>query len=88
MWGEFALLVNAFEHGFTAVFQLAQIAKPLLQFTQLDVVQPPGRFLAVARDEGHGGAAIKQFHGGLDLVFVGLDFSGNLADDFLHVHFR
>jgi hypothetical protein len=81
---ELALLFNAFEHGFAALFELAQVTQPVFEFAQLDVVQPAGGLLAVARDKGHGGAAVEQLHGRLDLVFLDFDFCRDLADDFLH----
>ena len=79
-----ALLGDAFDHGGAAVFQLAQIAQARLQLAQLDVVQAAGHFFAVTGDEGDGGAAIEQFHGGLDLLRADTDFSGQLGQDFLH----
>ena len=50
------------------VFQLAQVAQALLQGAQLRVVERAGRFLAIAGDEGHGGAAVEQRHRRLDLL--------------------
>ncbi|MDB5868841.1 MAG: hypothetical protein JWP96_1173, partial [Polaromonas sp.] len=80
-----ALLFKAVEHGFTPVFEFTQIAQALFEFSQLNVDKPASGFLAVARTEGHRGPAVKQLHGRLDLVFMDLDFGGDLANDFLHV---
>jgi hypothetical protein len=82
--GELALLVNRFQHGRAPVFQLAQVGEAVFEFAQLDVVQPAGGFLAVAGDEGHGSAAVKQRHGGLNLVHRHSNFLRDLRDDFLH----
>ena len=81
---QLALLVDALEHRFAPVFEFAQVAQPVFQLAQLDVVQAAGGFLAVAGDEGNGGAAIEQVDRGLDLVFLDPDFGSDLPDDFLH----
>ena len=75
---ELALLLNAFEDGGAALVQLAQIAQAHLQLAQLGIVQPARGFLAVAGDEGHGGAAIQQVNGGLHLRRAYAEFGGNL----------
>ena len=75
---QLALLVDALEHGFTAFEQLAQIAQPGFQLTQLNVVEPVGGLLAVARNEGHRGTAVDQGHGGLYLCRTNLQFGGDL----------
>ena len=80
----FALLLDVLDDGRQAVAQLAQIAEPGFELAQLDVVQAIGRFLAVAGDEGHGGAAVQQLHGGQHLFVLNPDFLRNLRDDFLH----
>ena len=82
---ELALLLNALQNGFAAVFEFAQIAQPGVEFAQLNIIKPAGRFLAVARNKWHGRAAIEQLHRSLDLMRLGLDFRGNLVDYFLHV---
>jgi hypothetical protein len=78
---QLALLVDALEHRGAAVFQLAQVGQAGLQLAQLDVVQAVGGLLAVAGDEGHGGAAVEQVDGGLDLGRPGLQLGGDLQQD-------
>ena len=81
---QLALLVDALEHRFAPVLEFAQVAQPVFQLAQLDVVQAAGGLLAVAGDEGDGGAAVEQVDRGLDLVFLDPDFGSDLPDDFLH----
>ena len=80
---QLALFFNALEHRRPAQLELTQIAKTDLQFAQLDVVKPIGDFLAIAGDEGHGGPAIEQFHGSVDLRRPNLQLGGNLKQDFV-----
>ena len=82
--GQLALLVDGLEHGGAAVFQFAQVRQAGFEFTQLDVVQPAGHFLAVTRDEGHGGPTVEQLDGSDHLSLGDADFFGNLTDDLLH----
>jgi len=49
----------------------AQIAQALFQRAELDVVEHPGRFLAITGDEGERGAAVEQVDGGLNLCVRG-----------------
>ena len=81
---ELALLFDAFENGLATLLQLAQVAQPVFQLAQLNIVQPAGSFLAVARNERHGRAAVEQLHCRFDLILLGLDVSGDLANNFLH----
>ncbi|MNV36328.1 hypothetical protein D3C71_1278010 [compost metagenome] len=83
--GQLALLVNALEHRSAAVVQLAQVRQAGFQLAQLDIVQPTGDFLAVARDKGHRGAPVQQLHRCAHLLFTNPDFCGQLPDDLLHV---
>ena len=76
--GELALLVNAFEHRLAALGQLAQIAQPVLQFAQLNIVQAAGGLLAVAGNKGHRGPAVQQRDGAVHLLHFDLDFCGYL----------
>ena len=76
---ELVLLVNGFENGGAARFQLAQIGQPLGQQAQLRIVQTAGDLLAVARNEGHRRPAIEQFHRGAHLFGAGRDFCGDLG---------
>ena len=64
-----------------ALLELAQVAQALLERTQLRVVEPAGRLLAVARDEGHGGAFVEQRHGGRDLARRDGQFLGDPIED-------
>ena len=57
--GQLALLLDAGEDADTPFVEFSQVAQALFQVTQLDVIQAAGHFLAVARDEGHGGAFIE-----------------------------
>ena len=78
---ELALLFDALEHGRTALGQFAQVGQAGLELAQLDVVEVVGHFLAVAGDEGHGGAAIEQFDRRMDLGRPNLQLGGNLKQD-------
>src|SRR5690606_16128521 len=62
-----ALLLDRRNDRGAPVFQFAQVTQAFLQQAQLDVVQPAGGFLAVARDEGHGRALVEQGDGGGNL---------------------
>ena len=53
------------QHGFAAVFQFAEVLQLLLDVADLDFVQIAGHFLAIARNEGHGGAFVEQFDDGV-----------------------
>ncbi len=64
---ELLLLLDALQHRLAAFFQRAQVLQPLVQRAQLRIVEPAGGFLAVARDERHGGAAVNQCDGGRHL---------------------
>ncbi len=79
------MLFDALEYRLAPVFQLAQIAQPVFQFTQLHVVKSIGGFLAVARDKRNGRAAVEKVDRSFDLLFLNADFGGNLPNDFLHV---
>jgi hypothetical protein len=75
------LLLDALQHRGAAVFQLPQVGQARFQLAQLDVVEALGGLLAIAGDEGHGGAAVEQVHGGLDLGRANLQFGGDLQSD-------
>ena len=64
LWRELALLLNLGEHRGASSLELDQVAAPLLDVPDLHLVEPRGRLLAVARDEGHGGALREQFDHG------------------------
>jgi uncharacterized protein YbjT (DUF2867 family) len=77
------LLFDAFQHRRAAVFQFTQVGQARFKFTQLDVIQAVGDFFAVARDERHGGAAVQQLDGGIDLGRPNLQLGGNLQNNFV-----
>ena len=66
--GELPLLFDGRQDHVAPLFQLAQIQQPLFEIAQLRVVQIAGDFLAIARDEGHGGAFVEQRHRRRDLL--------------------
>ncbi|MNQ60325.1 hypothetical protein D3C85_746000 [compost metagenome] len=78
---QLALLRDGFKNGATALFELAQIAQAHLKVAQHGIVQAAGGFLAIARNKGHGGAVIQQFHRGSDLGDARAEFGGKLRDD-------
>ncbi len=79
--GQLALLLDARQHRGAAILQLAQVGQARFQIAQLGVVQPAGDFLAVARDEGDGGAFVEQRDGGLCLRGLGADLGGDGPGD-------
>ncbi len=83
--GQLALLLDTLEHRDPAFAQLAQIAEPLLQMTQLDIVETASGLLAIAGDKGHGRALVQQSDGRLHLSRTGGDF---LTDGLDHAHHR
>lgn len=60
------------------------VRQTLLQQAQLGVVQTTGNFLAVARDERHGGTAVEQIHGRPHLFGPGDDIVGDALFDAEH----
>ena len=78
---QLALFLDAGQDGGAALFQFAQVAEALFQRAQLRVVQAAGDFLAVAGDEGHGGAFVEQGDGGVDLGRADVEFNGNAVFD-------
>ena len=65
--------------------QFAQVAQPVVQLAQLNVIQPARGFFAVTGDEGHRGPAVQQLDGGFNLFRPHFDFKCYLVDDGLHV---
>ena len=78
---ELALFVDRGDHGGAAVFELAQVAQAFFQRAQMSVVQAAGHFLAVAGDEGHGGAVVEELDGGDDLARRDAEFIGDAVFD-------
>ena len=73
-----------FQNRGATLFKLAQIVQALFQSAQLRVVERAGDFLAVSRNERHGGAAVEQRHRRLDLLFANAKFFRNLPIDVCH----
>ena len=78
---QLALLRNGLEDGSAALFELAQVAQAHFQIAQHGIVQAARGFLAIAGDEGHGGAVIQQFHRRGDLGGARAEFGCKLRDD-------
>jgi len=74
---ELALGADRLEDGAAALLELAQVAQPFLERTQLRVVQRPGRLLAVAGDERHRRAAVEQLDRRRDLSFADAKLAGD-----------
>src|SRR5207302_4313301 len=79
-----ALLAHRIENGDPALLELAQIGQPLFQRAQLRVVEPTGDFLAIARHERHGGAAVEQSDCRRDLLFANTKLLRDLSIDICH----
>ncbi len=78
---QLALFVDAGEDRRTALLQFAQVAQALFEVAQLGVVEIVGDFLAVAGDEGHGGAFVEQLDSGDDLGGTNAEFLGDAMFD-------
>ena len=78
---QLALFLDAGEDGGAALLEIAQVGQAFFQIAQLRIVQPVGRLLAVARDEGHGGAFVEQGDGGDDLGRADAEFDGDAMFD-------
>ena len=81
---ELALFTDRFQDRGTALFELAQIGQALFQGAQLRIIERAGDLLAVSRDERHGGAAVEQRHGRLDLLLANPKLLRNLPIDVCH----
>ena len=82
--GQLALFLDAGEDRDAAVVQLAQVTQALFQVAQLGIVEAAGDFLAVAGDEGNGGAFVEQRHGGGDLLRAHAQLVGDTGIDAVH----
>ncbi|MFU0842040.1 MAG: hypothetical protein ACFWTZ_05455 [Burkholderia sp.] len=80
---ELALGADRLEHRASALVELPQVGKPLFERAQLRVVEAARRLLAVARDEGHRGAAVEQIRGRLHLSGACADLPGDALKDSL-----
>ena len=78
---QLALFLDAGQHADPALFEIAQVDQALFEIAQLGVVQFAGDFLAIAGDEGHGGAFVEQLDGGRDLRRTDAEFNGNAVFD-------
>src|SRR5205085_5078578 len=67
---EFSLLTDAIEDRGATLVQLSQIPQPLLERTQLGVIERPGGLLAVAGNKGHRRSAVEQRDRGGDLLLA------------------
>ncbi len=83
--GQLALFLDAGEDRDASLVQLAQVAQALFQVTQLGIVEAAGDFLAIAGDEGNGGAFVEQRHGGGDLLRAYAQLVGDTGIDAVHV---
>jgi hypothetical protein len=83
--GKLSLLLDGLQDGGTSFLELAQVSQTTLEQTQLGVGEPARRFLAVASDEGHGGALVQQPDRGLHLMLVTRHLLGEPLGDSLHV---
>ena len=81
---ELALLADGIEDRLATLLKLPQIGQAFFQGAQLRIVERAGDFLAVSRHERHGGAAVEQRHGRLDLLFANPEFFRNLPIDVCH----
>ncbi len=82
--GQLALFLDAGEDRDAALVQLAQVTQALFQVAQLGIVEAAGDFLAVAGDEGNGGAFVEQRHGGGDLLRAHAQLVGDTGIDAVH----
>ncbi len=78
---QFALSGDGVQDRHAAAFQLADVEQAHFQLAQHGVVQPAGGFLAVAGDEGHGGAGVQQVHRRRDLGGAGVEFRRQQPQD-------
>ena len=74
---EFSLAADAVEDRGATFFELAQIAQPLLERTQLGVVESAGRLLAIAGNKRNGRSAVEQRDSGSDLMLADIQFLGD-----------
>ena len=80
---ELALVANAAENHLATLFKLAQITKAFLEKSKLRVVEAARHFLAVASDEGHRAAVVKQADGRRNLSGTRLNVGGDDLENYL-----
>jgi hypothetical protein len=79
--GQLALILDRIQDRLAPRLHLAQIGQAIRQGAQLGVVEAAGHLLAVAGDEGDGGALIQQLDRGADLLGPGADLGCDGAGD-------
>ena len=67
---QLVLLGDTGQDGLPPVLHLPQVTQALVQRAHLGIIQGAGNFLAIAGDEGHGGALVQEFDGGVYLAGV------------------
>ena len=60
---QLALFLDRAQHGLAAVFEFAEVSQLLFNGPDLNLIQIPGRFLEIARDERHSAAFIQKLDG-------------------------
>ena len=67
---QLVLLGDTGQDGLPPVLHLPQVTQALVQRAHLGIIQGAGNFLAIAGDEGHGGALVQEFDGCVYLAGV------------------
>ncbi|KGE04476.1 hypothetical protein HRUBRA_00941 [Pseudohaliea rubra DSM 19751] len=78
---ELALLADAVEDRAAPGLEFREVAVPFLQLAQLAVIEAAGHLLAVAGDEGNGGAVLEQGERGAHLGFADGQFGRQALGD-------
>ena len=76
--GQLALFLNGGEDGLFAGNQLAEIEELFFDGADLDFVEIAGRLLAIAGDEGDGGALVQKFDCGHETLQSEPERTGNM----------
>ena len=79
--GQLALFLNGGEDGLLARNQLAEIEQLFFDGADLDLVEVAGRLLAVAGDEGDGGAFVEELDRGEQALHGDLERAGNVNQE-------
>ncbi len=80
--GQLALFFDGVQDGFAARDQIAEVGELLFDVADLHFVEIAGGFLAIARDERHGAAAIEQFDDRDQAAQGNIDASARCAAEF------